>query len=403
MVREIIKITTKETTLNVTQSAIDSVRMKNITKSGCRIYKDGYIGIAGTLGDLTDEIVLQAEKNLLRAIPYPYEPSSNLERIRDLRKSKETEEEFVKESEDFLTIVREEFPQFIFSNKIRSTEIQILIENTVGLKLCNMDRTFDFELLVKHIDSVNVFDAVFVLRDRVFNGNKLLNELRAILNNYHVEVELPKVEKIPVLVSLQDIGDKLLESLNGEMIGREASIFSDKIGSKVFHDDFTLYAYRGEDAMLTPFFDMEGVTIENDKVSLIEDGVILRGYTDKKTASDYNTIKTASSGGSYDEVPSLSGISVSIKPSKLSLDELLNGRAAILVMVMSGGDCTNEGNFASPVQLSFLYQDGKVIGKLPEFGLSGNIYEMFGKDFTGYSIDKAFFGDRVLVTNMKIN
>lgn len=402
MIRELYQTMIRETALNITQTKIDSVRIKNITKSGCRVYDNGFIGVAGILGEPTDETWDLAKSNLRKKLPYEYEPCGNKELVRDLRKETISSEDFTKRVEELMEQLRLEFPEFIFSNKIKLTEVEETINNDIGLNLKNIDSSVSFVLIVKHVDSANVFDTAIMLVDRIFDGNKFLEDVRMQLNVFNNEVKLPEGEMLPVVVSSIDLSGKIIESLNGEALGRGTSIFKDKIGTKAFHEAFSLYADRGEDALLGSFFDNEGSTLENDKIALIEDGVILRGYTDKKTAKEFNVPNTASAGGDYDEVPGLSGISLSIKPSEKTLEQLLDGKQAIYVVIMSGGDCTNEGDFASPVQMSFLMEDGKLIGKLPEFSLSGNIYNMFGKDYIGYSSDKAYFGEHALVTKAKI-
>ena len=54
MVKELYQYITREVCLNVNVGRVDSVRKKDITKSGCRVYEDGYIGVAGCLGQPTE-------------------------------------------------------------------------------------------------------------------------------------------------------------------------------------------------------------------------------------------------------------------------------------------------------------------------------------------------------------
>lgn len=49
----------------------------------------------------------------------------------------------------------------------------------------------------------------------------------------------------------------------------------------------------------------------------------------------------------------------------------------------SGGDMTGSGDIGMPVQLAFLYEDGELIGRLPELMLSGNIFEILNQGFIG--------------------
>lgn len=402
MIRELFQETVREIALNVTQSKIDSVRKKNITKSGCRSYDNCYIGIEGTLGEPMEETWKIAEKNLDKKIPYPYEPEKNKKRIRDLRNAELTSEVFMVKSEELLVELRKRFPEFIFSNKIKLVETELTLSNDAGLDYRNIDRYAEVGLIVKHVDSVNIFDTFVGYAGRTFNEEQILSETKEQYEAFKRTVEIPKEEKIQVIVGFQEIAKKFYESLNGEALGRNVSIFKDKIGTKAFHEDFTVYEDRSEENYGVPFFDFEGSTLSGDKMALIDHGNILHGYTDKKNAAEFKMPNTAAAGGSYDDVPALGGGHMSVKPSDKKLTQLLGGRDSILMVMMSGGDCTNEGNFASPVQMAYLIKDGKMVGRLPEFAVSGSIYDMFGKDYIGQSADKPYFSDHVIVMNMQI-
>ncbi len=41
----------------------------------------------------------------------------------------------------------------------------------------------------------------------------------------------------------------------------------------------------------------------------------------------------------------------------------------------SGGDITPDGR-PTPVQMGYLYQNGRLVGRLPEFGLRGNLTDL---------------------------
>lgn len=151
-----------------------------------------------------------------------------------------------------------------------------------------------------------------------------------------------------------------------------------------------------------PFFDAEGSVLDNDSTPLIHDGVIVKGYADKKNSKLYNIPNTSSAYGEYDDVPTLEPPILSLKCSDKKLDELIGNEPVILCVFASGGDCTNEGDFATPVQMSFLYQNGKYLGRLPEYTLRAIIYDIFGDNYVGYSEDKPFFGQHALVTRMKV-
>lgn len=396
------KQTICSTTLNVTQSRIDSVRTKNITKSGCRVYKDGFIGIAGTFGEPLEDTWSEAEKNLEKQIPYPYEPAMDKERIRDLRTFQITQEEFMEKSEELLRRLREEFPDFIFSNKIKLTEMEIILTNDAGLNYKSLDRVIVITLIIKSVESANIMDTWIAYFRRDFDIDAILREAREQLSAFNIKVDIPNMDKMPVIITIDDVSRKFIEALNGEMIGRKSSLFNDKIGTKTFNENFSMYVDVTDENYLSSFFDNEGSVLPDDKYYLIENGTIITGYTDKKNSERYSVPITACGGGEYNDVPSLKPPSISVKPSDKTLAQLLDGKEAILVVMMSGGDWTNEGNFASPVQTAYLMKDGKMAGKLPDFSISGNIYEMFGDDYIGLSKDEPYFSNKSLVLNMKI-
>ena len=407
MIREVYINRMKEIALNVTQTRIDSIRKKDITKSGCRVYKDGYIGVSGSLGEPTEETWNEAIKNLENKVPYNFEVCKDRKRRRDLRECNMSSDEFLKKAEELLEIIRSEFPNFIFSNKIKSIETEITLKNDVGLEYVNLDKYYQTELIIKHKESVNVFDTAVQRCERQFDIEAIVKDVRDYLTAFDNIVEIPKETKIPVISNFYDLGEKVIEGLNGNDLYKGTSIFNNKLGKEVFSKDFTVYVDRSEENIDIPFFDAEGSVIENDRFYLIQNGKINFGYTDKKTSAEYNIPNTAAASANYDEVPSLYGQGmvesrIKVKSGDKTLSEILNGKEAIYTVIMSGGDCTNEGDFASPVQMSYLFKDGKIVGRLPEFSVYGNIYEMFGEDYLGQTADRCYFGEHAIVLNMNI-
>ena len=56
--------------------------------------------------------------------------------------------------------------------------------------------------------------------------------------------------------------------------------------------------------------------------------------------------------------------------------------------------------------LAYLYEDGKLVGTLPEFSLSGSLFDVFGKDYLGAAENDIFSfanKEKVLVTKLKFN
>ncbi|MFS8541304.1 MAG: metallopeptidase TldD-related protein, partial [Tissierellales bacterium] len=323
----------------------------------------------------------------------------------DYREETLSDEEFVNEAEEVLNILKEEFPEFIFSNKIYLTEMETSLVNDMGLDLVHKDRFVMADLIIKEKSSVNVFDAYSYYGDRVYNRDKLLEVVRQILTAYKNPVELPYEGKMPVVFVEKDIMplSKIIGELNGYKVGTGASLFKDYIGEKKFNDSFTLYqSTQKEDLTSFEFFDAEGVVNKDFKYTLIEKGKIVAPYTDKKTSHKFNLPLTGSASCEYDTVPTLAPRNFKVEPSDKTLRELLNRQMAVVVVIASGGDFTEEGVFGTPVQLAFLTDGERLIGKLPEISLSGELYSMFGEDYIGKSKDEPFFGQKFLALNLDV-
>lgn len=392
MIKEKYIKKSSEITINILQSKIKSVRKKDIIKTGIRVYKDGFIGIAGGIGDIDEaELEKRAIENLKLEIPYPYEPSTNNKMAVDYRLEVPSNEEFIEEVEKLLEILRKEFPDFIFSNNINIQEIETQLSNNKGLDLVNIDRMVVAEIIIKEKKSISVFDAYSISVDRTFNGEQILSNTREILNAYRNKVELPSTGTMPVAFLDMDLlpFKKLIMELDGYKVGTGASLFTDFIGEKKFNENFTLYqSAKEEDKRGAEFFDAEGVVNEGFKYPLIKNGRIITPYTDKKTAAQFDLPLTGSASAAYDKVPSLTHKNYSIDSSNKTLKELLDGKLGVLSFIASGGDFSQEGAFGTPVQLAFLTDGEKLIGRLPELNLSGEMYTMFGDGFKGKSTDE---------------
>ena len=397
----------EEISINIVQSNIESIRKKNITKTGFRVYENGFIGIAGAVGEVDNlDLEKRAIENLKLKIPYPYEPSTNMVKTVDYRKEIFSHEEFVKEVEELLKILRQEFPDFIFSNKIYIQEFETKLINDVGLDLTHIDKAIVVEIIIKEKSSTNIFDTFYINIHREYNRDTILNNIKETLTAYKNKVKLPIEGKQPVIFMEMDTTPlmKIINEMNGYKIGTKASLFTNFLGEKKFSDKFTLYqSAEEEDLTGIEFFDAEGVVNPDYKYTLIENGKIITPYTDKKTAAQFNLPLTGSASADYDKVPTLEPRNLKVKTSDKNLKELLNGELGVLVLIASGGDFTQEGVFGTPVQLAFLTDGEKLLGRFPELKVSGELYSMFGEDYIGKSKDKALLGQRSLVFNLDVD
>lgn len=384
MVKELYQIHTQEISLNITNGTIDSVRKKNILRSGCRVYDGGCIGVAGTLGKPTEETWQAAQDALRLQVPYPYQPGSNLRRSRVIG-SMPDEQDFIQKMEAVLDILGKEFPGYVLSNKVNAQVVTETLRNDAGLELISTCATVEASIVVKEEASPNVFDsAIFYVADH-FDPDKILEEGRSVLGAHTNPIPMPE-ENLPVMMMSGSLTGLLASWLNGKSLQKGASLLSGKMGQKVFSEKLTLLSSRKEDTF-DAFFDAEGTTLEGDAIPLIEKGVLLRGLGDKLCQGEYGSDLTASAAGAYDDVPALGGSHLALSPTGCR-EEILRGSDAIVVWMASGGDVTPAGDYATPVQTAYLMRSGKLIARLPEFNFGGNLFQLLGDNFLGCPIEK---------------
>ena len=60
-----------------------------------------------------------------------------------------------------------------------------------------------------------------------------------------------------------------------------------------------------------------------------------------------------------------------------------------------GGDATPSGDVSVPCMTAYLYQDGKLQGRLPGLSIGGNVFSLFGEGFMGVADNGIFsYGNR---------
>lgn len=400
MDKEFITIREKETAVRVQNTKVNAVRMKDIVKKGVRVYKNGKIGISGAVGDISDEaLVHNAIENLSAGIPYPYELSGNCKDYRDYGKQRISSAEIVDYGEEILAKLRAEYDDFSFSEGFFTNEVTIQMKNTQGLDLEYRDSYISIGLVIKDKKSANIFDGFLGYYGRSFDMEKFWAFNEEVLEAYRNQVPLPKGDTLPVFTfEFYELQKFLSRSLNGELYATGGSIFSNKMGDKLFNEKITIKQDRNPANYPRPFFDMEGVVLKDDSYTLVKEGKLVGVYTDKRTASNYNLPHTGAASGAYDGMPTLADAPLRFAVDSDDIKAALNGQMAVLVVASSGGDFTADGSFAAPVQVSFLFDGERIIGKLPEFTIRSHLYKMLGDDYIGTFKNKhLYLGDGALL------
>lgn len=404
---EIIEKQYKDVCANITAGNVDSLRIRSEKTASVRVYDGGYLGIAGKKGAYSlKSLEEEAKDNLSRKIPYCDKPESPLVLSVDTRKKIIDDKDFLAYVKNAAKRVADENPDFLINGKAYLHETATSFDNGEGRKLDYKGNSTEFVILFKDKKSANIMDGSFGFEGNKIVGEEFFNDVKTELDAFLVSASLPDGDKLPVIMSGAYFSFAL-QHFVAEIYCNGASLLNGKLGEKIFSENFSVvFDHNPERKFADDFFDAEGVVCDGYKSYLIKKGVMQNLLTTKADAEKFGVNNLGNADASYAGAPSISANGFAVERGDKSLGELLSGREAIFLDTSSGGDMTPDGNIALPCQLAFLYRDGKIVGRLPEFSLTGNIFDAFGKDFIGVcslgDIFKSQSESNVIVTEMNV-
>lgn len=369
--------------INIVANRVESLRINNDVTSTMRVYDNGCIGVEGRLGqgDFA-EMEQCAKAKLQQGIAYPETHEKGQKIEIDSRTDIIAEKELVGKIERLLARLGKENPDFLFNNKIMLNSSNNSYVNSDGADYNYKGNQFICSITIKFKGSANIMDESFSCESDYYDEDQICHDVKLKCDAFLKQ--LPQVEQDDVVI----IGDfepiqYAINHLIADMYFNKASAFDGKLGQKMFTDKLNIAVNRNPKEQINiNFFDAEGVVNKDYKNYVIRNGVWERTLNCKKSADQYNTELLGSASASYNGVPSIGIGGFDVESTAESLTQLVDGKA-IYVSITSGGDMTPSGDFSLPVMVAYLYENGKLLGKLPEFAVSGNLFDILGKDFVG--------------------
>ena len=368
-------------------------------ESSYRVYENDKVGICYSIGEISDEEgFARAQADPERARPYPFTPDAGGERARDKTESVVTDRELMDMAKEYMDYVLEKYPQYTFAASFTSEQQCDTLTSDLGTNYKNSDACIGATVRFKHKDSRDIMDGGFGYNMRTPDDGSVFRYMAdQVLGNYETIAEIP--EEIIFCLQYYSMTGGLAGELNAENLALGTSRLTGKVGEKVFSEDFTLeHDATDKEAWFTRFWDGEGCVIEGDKLALIENGVIKTGYSDKRVAKKYGVPHTKTAGHNYMDVPSPGGMNLRIRRSDKTLGELLGGRPAVIPMNATSSGVDVKGDMSMVVNTSLLWDGERVVGRLPEFRVTMNFFDLFGKDYIGVGADEMpLFHDKAIL------
>lgn len=385
---EVFMVFLEETPVQFEANRLKHIQSKQSSSVALRIIRQGKIGYATTthLSD-SQNLVNNAVETAQFGMPAKFElPSltsypqievfdSNIESV--------PTEEMIRLGEELITTVRAHTPDIVCEAGVTKAVISVRIINSRGGEA----------IYKKSIFSLGIEGNLVRGTDMLFVGESQsschpLSESKAVAEVVLQQLERTKnLARVPsrslsVVFTPQGVASALIPPLmaafNGKTVLEGASPIGNRLGQQVFDkklclwDDSTI-AYRPQSRPC----DDEGTP--SQRTPLIEQGTVTNFLYDLQTAALAHTQSTGNGSRSRGGLPTPSPSAFIIAPGNTTFDDMVNDiKEGLIIEWLMGAAQGNilGGDFSGNVLLGYKVENGKIVGRVKDTMVSGNIYQL---------------------------
>lgn len=408
---EVFSVSRSETDAVFETNRLKHVVTRETSGRALRLIKGGRIGFsASNKVDGSKELVEMA----LEMAPFgaeakfrfpPLEHYSGVE-VYDPMIEKVTEEQMVELGQSLVDKIRRHTPEIVCQGGVSKNTVSVEIQNSRGGRATYKKSVF----------SIGVEGVLIRGTDMLFVGDSEsschpIADCKTVCGNTIEQLEraretAPSVEgKLPVIFTPLGVASTLLMPLamavNGKTVLQGASPLGHRKGEQVFDKRLSIR----DDPMIeyrpgSRFCDDEGVP--SQRTPLIDKGVVANFLYDLQTAALAGTRSTGSASRSLASLPSPSLSAIVIEEGDTSFEDMLAGiKDGLVVEELMGASMGNVlgGDFSGNVLLGYRVQNGKLVGRVKDTMVTGNIYEIL-KEVSAIGNKSRWVGGLVLAPHI---
>ncbi len=385
---EVFMVSSEETPVQFETNRLKHIQSKQSSYVALRIIKEGRIGYA-TATELSDRqnLVKAAAETARFGVAAKFELPSltsypDIE-VFDPEVESVSVEEMNDLGEELIAAIREHTPDILCQAGVSKGIVSLRLINSRGGQINYRQSTFGISIIGHLIRNT---DMLFV--GEIESSCHPLTETKAIAGEVLQQLERAKnrasvpTKPLPVVFTPHGVASALIPPLmaafNGKTVLKGASPIGNKLGQLVFDKQLWLWddptiAYRpgsrpGDD---------EG--IPSQRTPLIEQGRVTNFLYDLQTAALAHTQSTGNGGRSHGGLPTPSPSAFIIKPGDTTFDEMVKDiKEGLVIEQLMGAEQGNilGGDFSGNVLLGYKVESGKIVGRVKDTMVSGNIYQL---------------------------
>lgn len=400
---EVFMISLEETPVQFEANRLKHIQSKQTGSLALRIVKQGRIGYATTteLDDsqkLVNNAVETAQFGMMAKFELPSLTSYPQIETYDPDAESVSLEKMVELGEELIATVRGHTPDILCEAGVTKGVISVRIINSRGGQANYR----------KSIFSLGIEGTLIRDTDMLFVGESEsschpLLETKTVAEAVLWQLELAKnqasvpSQSLPIVFTPNGVASALISPLmaafNGKTVLEGASPIGNRLGQLVFDEKLWLWddptiAYRPGSRPC----DDEG--IPSQRTPLIEQGTVANFLYDLQTAALAHTRSTGNGSRSRGGLPTPSPSAFIIAPGKTSFDEMVNDMKEGLVIEQLMGATQGNilgGDFSGNVLLGYKVESGKIVGRVKDTMVSGNIYQIL-KQITAIGSEAKWVG-----------
>ncbi|MEN2998464.1 MAG: TldD/PmbA family protein [Brevinematia bacterium] len=382
---------TKSTVVKFENSKLISIDKAEKEGIGVRIIKDSRVGFSSS-NDFTkvDEVFEKAidvsKYGEELDITFPKQPSYVLPiKVYDTSLENVNERDIVEFGEEIIGTIKEINPNIEVNLNIEKSFIKKTIINSSGLDLTLSKSIWGIEIAGVYVNDDEsllwLYDSKYTTRYDIDFSSMVsyLQNIFVFSNKDRGSINSGKYTVIFAPNALQTLINILCISLNGENVYRGISPVRDSIGEKIFSEKFSLIDSPHLDwAINSQPFDDEGVITNYNEI--ISNGVLKSFVNDLRTAYLQGQVSTGNGFRTYSSLPKPSFSNIIVPKGDNNLREMISSidKGLIVYNVLGGGQSNvNAGEFSVNVETGLVVENGKILGRVKDVMIFGNVFDLF--------------------------
>jgi predicted Zn-dependent protease len=384
---DILKIKENKSSLKAEGNLVNSIKNSKIERTGVRRFEGGRVYQTSVLGNLSEDKLISENKEWGGpgvVHDFGFSPPHV-----ESRECPHVDLSLFEEYREALVVLTKKYPDFVFGGQCSVSNNSTHLKSSYGLDLHVSGGVCEWYFLYQRKGSGNMMDGYIVDRNP---SPKILKSIEEHFEYIDCQSRVAKVEngKMPVLLAEPLVPlRKLTESFLVNKYYDGSGLYSGKLGGELFDKRVSLVDRNWDPSCgLFGFFDGEGTVRKVGDLKLVEKGKFNSVISDLKFGKKYSLQSSGNGLRTYNR-------GIGVNTNLLVFEKLQSPWRSIvksldrclIALVAAGGESNELGEFSSPVQIGYIAEKGRLVGRAPQVTIKTSIDRYLKSDLIDISSD----------------